>query len=203
MGGRERKRQESNLPETPSRLPTVLKTARPTGDDTLPGSACLRSGNQLAAGQHDASIADAPGGPHPIKIFENIDRQVAADARAILEHLRGKGAFGRGLDQLNGDFGEPRQGFGKKVAIVCDLGDATQAFGAVRQPPTTPSAAPRRRTIPLAPPSPISALPLNDKGYLLPDFYSGPIGPAGRSSVRDFRSGTSKVTRRLLGKADI
>jgi hypothetical protein len=37
-GLRWRKRQESNLPGTPSRPPTVLKTARPTGDDTLPSS---------------------------------------------------------------------------------------------------------------------------------------------------------------------
>src|SRR4051794_28741948 len=31
-----RKRQESNLPKTPARLPTGLKPARPTGSGTLP-----------------------------------------------------------------------------------------------------------------------------------------------------------------------
>jgi hypothetical protein len=34
---RERKRQESNLPKTPTRPPTGLKPARPTGSGTLPG----------------------------------------------------------------------------------------------------------------------------------------------------------------------
>jgi hypothetical protein len=32
-----RKRQESNLPRTPTRPPTGLKPARPTGSGTLPG----------------------------------------------------------------------------------------------------------------------------------------------------------------------
>ena len=41
--GRWRKRQESNLPETPSRPPTVLKTARATGPDTLPYQASRRA----------------------------------------------------------------------------------------------------------------------------------------------------------------
>src|SRR5437660_1156618 len=34
--GAERKRQESNLPKTPTRPPTGLKPARPTGSGTLP-----------------------------------------------------------------------------------------------------------------------------------------------------------------------
>ena len=39
----------SNLPGTPSRPPTVLKTARPTGDDTLPDQTIPRFRNQIEA----------------------------------------------------------------------------------------------------------------------------------------------------------
>src|SRR5271155_3780302 len=46
-----RKRQESNLPGTPSRPPTVLKTARPTGDDTLPSPI-----NKIGYAEGDANV---------------------------------------------------------------------------------------------------------------------------------------------------
>ena len=72
--------------------PTVLKTARPTEDDTLP----RRSANHLAAAQHDAGVADPAGGPHLIQIFEDRDRQIAADAGTVLED-RGGEAAGRRL----------------------------------------------------------------------------------------------------------
>src|SRR5487761_1250931 len=61
-----------------------------------------RSAEQIA-GQNDARIADAAGRAHPIKIFENADGQIAADAGTILEHLRGEAPLGRGIGKRAGD----------------------------------------------------------------------------------------------------
>src|SRR4051794_37987052 len=57
-----RKRQESNLPKTPARLPTGLKPARPTGSGTLPHmtiAAFVTAVNRLRVRAPDDRPADA------------------------------------------------------------------------------------------------------------------------------------------------
>ena len=48
-----------------------------------------RSGEHLAAAQHDARVTGPPGCPHLIQILEDLDCQIAADAATVPE---GRGA---------------------------------------------------------------------------------------------------------------
>src|SRR5438132_11987747 len=92
-----RKRQESNLPRTPSRPPTVLKTARATGPDALPAPGLAE---HVAAAQQDPSVSLAACCPHFVEVFENLDGQIAPDARAILERGGGERNFVRASGQF-------------------------------------------------------------------------------------------------------
>ena len=90
------------------RPPTGLKPARVTGPDALPrpilqvlcaGSKVealhlFRSGKYLAAAQHYARVTGPSGRSHLVEIFEDLDRQIAADAATFLEARGGEGAFG-------------------------------------------------------------------------------------------------------------
>src|SRR5207248_11496368 len=94
--------------EDAGRPPAGLKPARVTGPDALPQRYCRfpapnqslsigrlwRSGKYLAAAQHDARVARPPGRPHLIEVLEDLDRQIAADAAAVLEGRRSECAFG-------------------------------------------------------------------------------------------------------------
>ena len=119
-----------NLPRTPSRPPTVLKTARATGPDALPPPGLAQ---HVAAAQQGPSVSLAAGRPHLVEIFENLDRQIAADAGAVLEGRGGKAAVGRAVGEFLCDIGEPRQRLGQKEAVVGDPGDAAESFGAIKK----------------------------------------------------------------------
>src|SRR5947208_6122214 len=126
----ERKRQESNLPKTPSHPPTVLKTARATGPDALPAPGLAE---RVAAVQQDPSVSPAAGRSDLVEIFENLDGQIAPDARPILEGGRGEGAFGRIIGELARDLGEPRQGLRQKETVVGNPGNAAQPLGTLQK----------------------------------------------------------------------
>src|SRR5437899_12677368 len=125
-----RKRQESNLPRTPSRPPTVLKTARATGPDTLPAPGLAE---HIGAVQQDPSVSLAAGCPHFVEIFQNLDGQIAPDARAILEGCGREGASGRAIGKLPRDLGELRQGLGQKEPVVGNPGNAGQPLGTIEE----------------------------------------------------------------------
>src|SRR5215472_16559825 len=91
-------------------------------------------GEELATAQHDAGVSLAPGRPDLVEIFEDLDRQIAPDTRAVLEGRRGKGALGRARGELLGDLGEARQSLRQKEAVVGDFGDASQSFGPAEKP---------------------------------------------------------------------
>src|SRR6266851_1913725 len=84
----------------------------------------------IAAAQHDPNVALAAGCSHLVEIFENLDRQIAADTRAVLKGLSGEGALGRGIGESLRGLGELGQRFRQKEAVVGDPGDAAQPFGA-------------------------------------------------------------------------
>jgi len=55
--------------------------------------------------QHDAGISRAAGHRHCVEILENLDRQIAPDAGAVLEGRGGESALGRAFGELLSDFG--------------------------------------------------------------------------------------------------
>src|SRR5215469_550760 len=81
-----------------------LKSARATGPDTLPltRSCWYRSAERVGTPQHDTGVTHPAGRPHLIKIFENTDREIAAEPRMVLEGRGGKGALGRAFVDLAG-----------------------------------------------------------------------------------------------------
>src|SRR5437867_12011968 len=125
-----RKRQESNLPRTPSRPPTVLKTARATGPDALPAPGLAE---HAAAAQQDPSVSLAAGCPHFVEIFENLDGQIAPDTRAILEGGGGERTFGRAVGELPRDLGELRQGLRQKEPVVGNPSNTAEALGTTKE----------------------------------------------------------------------
>src|ERR1700757_3448064 len=80
----------------------------------------FRSGEHLAAAQHGARVADPPGGPHLIEVFEDLNRHTAAEAAMALEGRGGECALGRAVGKLARDFGEVRKGLGQKEPVVGD-----------------------------------------------------------------------------------
>jgi hypothetical protein len=78
------------------RPPTDLKSARATGPDTLPltRSSWCGSAERIGTPRHDTRVTHPAGRPHLIKIFENADREIAADPRMVLEGRGGKSALG-------------------------------------------------------------------------------------------------------------
>src|SRR5215469_11648357 len=124
-----------------------LRLALGTGPDALPSGSCRfsapdqgqsgprspQSEKYVAATQHGACVAVAARCAHPVEIFEDFDRQIAADAGSVLEGRRGKCALGRRVGQLARDLGETRQGLEQKEPIIGYTGGAAEALGAAEK----------------------------------------------------------------------
>jgi hypothetical protein len=66
------------------------RVLRPCASHRARYSSAFGLAEDLAAVQHDAGISRAAGHRHCVEILENLDRQIAPDARAVLE---GRGAI--------------------------------------------------------------------------------------------------------------
>jgi hypothetical protein len=86
-----------------------------------------------AAAQQDPSGSLAAGFPHLVEILENLDRQIAPDARAIFEGCGREGAFGGAIGKLPRDLGELLQCLRQKKAVVGNPGNAAQPLGTIEQ----------------------------------------------------------------------
>ena len=67
-------------------------------------------------------------------MFQDLDRQIAADARAVLEDRSGEGALGGFFGEFARDPGETGETMGQKKAVVGDLGDPPQPLCPMEEP---------------------------------------------------------------------
>src|SRR6266851_3987430 len=86
------------------------------------------------AAQHDSGVADAPGGADRVEIFQDLDRQVAADAGALLEARRGEAALGRIFGERGGKVGESRDRLGQEDPVGGNRRDPPEALDAFEKP---------------------------------------------------------------------
>src|SRR5712691_4212355 len=84
--------------------------------------------------QHDPRIADPPGDADPIEVFQNLDRQVAADAGSVLEQTCPEALLRRLYGQRGGEIGQPYDRLWQEKAVRCYRRNAPEALGPLQEP---------------------------------------------------------------------
>src|ERR1700731_1892681 len=80
------------------------------------------------ASQYDARVADPPRDPDRIEMFQHLDRQIAADARTVLELHRREVALRRLISHRGGNFRHARDGLGQEETVRRNLRDPSEAL---------------------------------------------------------------------------